>query len=233
MLQVAQAQAQEAEAALKALRADSERAKQQFAEQHAKLESQLAEMKQQLQRATSDRKLQVWNVISRENFFTIQCMSVIAFAACVVCANITLCGHGCADVQAAELHAEITSLQQQLQDQHDRSSAAAAKQAHEHEQQLHELQEGLQAAVSRAAVQHAEDVEASGQLRARLQETESQLAVMRAERDALQVTEHADLAVLCCAVPCRGTMCCAGQAAFTLLQDMLVYDAQHRCITIP
>jgi hypothetical protein len=37
-------------------------------------------------------------------------------------------------------------------------------------------------------VQHAEDVEASGQLRARLQETESQLAVMRAERDALRVS---------------------------------------------
>lgn len=70
MLQAAQAQAQEAEAALKALRADSERAKQQSAEQHAKLESQLAELKQQLQRATSDRKLQVWNKVSSENLFT-------------------------------------------------------------------------------------------------------------------------------------------------------------------
>lgn len=129
-----------------------------------------------------------------------------------MCANTALCGRGCADLQEAELHAEITSLQQQLQDQHDRSSAAAAKQAREHEQQLQGLQEGLQAAVSRAAVQHAEDVEASGQLRARLQETDSQLAVMRAERDALQVTEHADLAVLCHAGLIRGVPCCLHHA---------------------
>jgi SMC interacting uncharacterized protein involved in chromosome segregation len=89
--------------------------------------------------------------------------------------------------QEAELQSQITSLEQQLQDQRDKAAAAAARQARTHEQQLQELQEKLQAAVSRAAVQHAEDVEAAGQLRARLQETDSQLAVMRAERDALQV----------------------------------------------
>lgn len=81
----------------------------------------------------------------------------------------------------------LTRLQQQLQDAHDRAAAAAARATAQHEQQLAELQERLQAAVSRAAVQHADDVEVSAQLRGRLQDSESQLGVLRAERDALQV----------------------------------------------
>lgn len=99
-----------------------------------------------------------------------------------------LAGLTCA--QEVELQSQLTSLQQQLEDQQDKAAAAAAKQAHQHEQQLHDLQERLQAAISRSAVQHAEDVEAAGQLRTRLQETDSQLAVMRAERDALQVSQE-------------------------------------------
>ena len=103
----------------------------------------------------------------------------------------------CCQLQEVELQSQITTLQQQLQEQQDKAAAAAAKQATDHQQQLQDLQERLQ-----AAVQHAEDVEAAGQLRARLQETDSQLAVMRAERDALQVTLNA----------CAGSKCvwCAG-----------------------
>lgn len=59
LLQAAQARAQEAEASLKAVRAQAEQAKQQVGEQQAQLEGQLAELKQQLQQATTAQQLQV------------------------------------------------------------------------------------------------------------------------------------------------------------------------------
>lgn len=84
---------------------------------------------------------------------------------------------------------EISSLKQQLQDQQDKASAVAAKQAAAHEQQLQHLQHRLQAAVSKGAAQTAEALESAGQLRAHVRQLEGDLELMKAERDALQVRQ--------------------------------------------
>lgn len=99
-------------------------------------------------------------------------------------------------LQATELTAEISSLQQQLQDQQDKASAAAAKQASTHEQQLQQLQQRLHAAVSKGAAQYAEALESAGQLRGRVKELEGLLELIKAERDALQVRQERERVAL-------------------------------------
>lgn len=64
VLQAAQLQAQEAEASVKALRAQADQARQQAAEQQAQLEAQLAAVKQELQRTTTAHEVQVGRVDS-------------------------------------------------------------------------------------------------------------------------------------------------------------------------
>ena len=59
LLQAAQAQVQEAEVALKAVKAELQHTKQQATQQHACLEEQLADVKQQLQRSVTEGQLQV------------------------------------------------------------------------------------------------------------------------------------------------------------------------------
>jgi alkylhydroperoxidase family enzyme len=101
------------------------------------------------------------------------------------------------DPQAAELTAQVTELRQQLQEQQDKATAAALKQANNHEQQLQQLQQRLQEAVSKAAAQHEEAQEAAAQLTELLRQAERQMDLTAAERDALQV-RAAGQAALCC-----------------------------------
>lgn len=98
-----------------------------------------------------------------------------------------------AGLQFTELTAEVSNLKQQLQQQQDKTSAAAAKQASAHEQQLQQLQQRLQAAVSKGASQYAEALDSAGQLRGRVRELEGELELMKAERDALQVRHGQEL----------------------------------------
>jgi hypothetical protein len=78
-------------------------------------------------------------------------------------------------------------------------------------------------------VRHAEDVEASGQLRARLQETEGQLVVMRAERDALQVSHQT--ASACLPVHVLPTWCTCMRAVrpAVSLRDIIGGARGHSC----
>lgn len=89
-------------------------------------------------------------------------------------------------MQATELAGDVAALKRELQAQQAAAAAAAARLSQEHQQQLQHLQQRLQAAAAKAA-QQAEAAESSVQLRCRLQDAEGCLAVMRAERDALQV----------------------------------------------
>eukprot|EP00775_Hariotina_reticulata_P013530 gene13530-13656_t len=94
------------------------------------------------------------------------------------------------ELQVAELTAEVAALRRQIQEQQDKATAAALEHANNNEQQLHQLQQRLQKALSKAASQHDEAREATAQLTSRLKEAERQLGLTTSERDALQAATN-------------------------------------------
>lgn len=94
--------------------------------------------------------------------------------------------NGDTQLRIAELSSEAERLQRTLQEERDRGSAAAARAAAAHEQQLQSLHTRLSAALTKAADEQAGVMHMADDLRSQLQDALAQLMTARAERDALQ-----------------------------------------------